>query len=78
MAISVCIVDDNKDILSALEQIVVMADGYELCGSFSAAEEALREIPYLKPDVVLMDINLGEAKSGLTSISLIRGCSATS
>jgi DNA-binding NarL/FixJ family response regulator len=72
MAISVCIVDDNKDILSALEQIVVMADGYELCGSFSAAEEALREIPFLKPDVVLMDINLGEAESGIDCVKELK------
>src|ERR1700730_16725276 len=72
MAISVCIVDDNKDILSALEQIVVMADGYELCGSFSAAEEALREIPYLKPDVVLMDINLGETESGIDCVRKLK------
>ena len=72
MAISVCIVDDNKDILSALEQIVVMADGYELCGSFSAAEEALREIPSLKPNVVLMDINLGEAESGIDCVKKLK------
>ena len=45
MTISVCIVDDNKDIRSALEQIVLMAEGYTLAGSFSDAEEALLKIP---------------------------------
>jgi DNA-binding NarL/FixJ family response regulator len=58
--ISVCIVEDNKDILQALEQIIMMADGYELLGSFTSAEDALTGIPLLAPNVVLMDINLGK------------------
>jgi DNA-binding NtrC family response regulator len=48
MTISVCIVDDNKDIRSALEQIILMAEGYTLAGSFSDAEEALMKIPARK------------------------------
>jgi len=68
MAISVCIVDDNQDIRSALEQIIMMADGYQLIGSFSGPEEALRTIPVLKPNVVLMDINLGERESGIDCV----------
>ena len=59
MGITVCIVDDNKDIRSALEQIIIMYDGYRLLGSFSSAEEAIENIPALAPQVVLMDINLG-------------------
>ena len=58
--ISVCIVEDNIDILQALEQIIMMADGYELLGSFTSAEDALTGIPMLHPHVVLMDINLGK------------------
>ena len=58
--ISVCIVEDNKDILQALEQIIMMAEGYELLGSFTSAEDALVGIPMLHPNVVLMDINLGK------------------
>lgn len=68
MEISVCIVDDNKDIRSALEQIIRMADEYILLGSFSGAHDALEQIPVLKPDVVLMDINLGEGKSGIDCV----------
>lgn len=68
MSISVCIVDDNKDIRSALEQIILMADGYELAGSFSGVEEALQGIPLISPQVVLMDINLGETESGIDCV----------
>ncbi len=68
MAIAVCIVDDNQDIRSALEQIIMMADGYELTGSFSRSDEALEMIPLLKPNVVLMDINLGDGESGIDCV----------
>ena len=68
MPISVCIVDDNKDIRSALEQIISMADGYFLSGSFEGAEEAMQMIPLIKPDVVLMDINLGQGESGIDCV----------
>jgi DNA-binding NarL/FixJ family response regulator len=68
MPIAVCIVDDNDEIRSALEQIILMADGYELVGSCSSLHEALITIPRLKPNVVLMDINLGEDESGIDCI----------
>jgi len=65
MPITVCIVDDNQDIRSALEQIIMMANDFELLGSFSGSEEALQTIPILHPNVVLMDINLGSRESGI-------------
>ena len=72
MTISVCIVDDNKDIRSALEQIILMAEGYTLAGSFSDAEEALQKIPLVKPNVVLMDINLGDGESGIDCVRQLK------
>jgi len=68
MSITVCIVDDNKDIRSALEQIIFMSEGYKMLGSFPSAEEAIEKIPALKPMVVLMDINLG----GMSGIECVR------
>ena len=70
--ISVCIVDDNKDIRSALEQIILMAEGYILAGSFSDAEEALQKIPLVNPNIVLMDINLGDGESGIDCVRQLR------
>lgn len=72
MTISVCIVDDNKDIRSALEQIILMAEGYTLAGSFADAEEALQKIPEAKPNVVLMDINLGDGESGIDCVRQLK------
>src|SRR5579859_6825918 len=72
MNISVCIVDDNKDIRSALEQIILMAEGYTLAGSFADAEEALQKIPAAMPHVVLMDINLGDGESGIDCVRQLK------
>ena len=72
MSISVCIVDDNKDIRFALEQIIQMEKGYKLCGSYSEAQTALEKIPLLKPDVVLMDINLGNGESGIDVVRQLK------
>ncbi len=66
--ISVCIVEDNNDIRQALEQIISMSSGYELLGSYPSAEAALLGLPELKPDVVLMDINLG----GMSGIECVK------
>jgi DNA-binding NarL/FixJ family response regulator len=72
MTISVCIVDDNKDIRSALEQIILMAEGYSLAGSFADAETALQKIPVVQPNVVLMDINLGDGESGIDCVRQLK------
>lgn len=66
--ISVCIVDDVSELRQALEEIVSSADGYKCIGTMSNVAEALTRIPLLKPDVVLMDINLGETESGIDCV----------
>jgi DNA-binding NarL/FixJ family response regulator len=66
--ISVCIVDDNNELRQALQEIVTMAEGYKCTGTMSNASEAITKIPLLKPDVVLMDINLGNGESGIDCV----------
>lgn len=70
--ISVCIVDDNKELRNALEEIISMYDGYKCLGTMGSAEEALAQIPILKPDVVLMDINLGTIESGIDVVRILK------
>lgn len=72
MPISVCIVDDNQDIRSALEQIIQMSENCMLLGSFATAEDAIMKIPVLKPNVVLMDINLNEGESGIDCVRKLK------
>ena len=66
--ITVCIVDDVRELRQALEEIVSSSDGYKCIGTMSNTTEALTRIPLLKPDVVLMDINLGESESGIDCV----------
>jgi DNA-binding NarL/FixJ family response regulator len=65
MKISICIVEDNEQIRSSLEQIIRMDKHYLLKASFGNAEEATQKIPSMLPDIVLMDINLGNGKNGI-------------
>ena len=70
--ISVCIVDDNRELRNALEEIISMSDGYKCVGTLATAEDAIRQIPLLKPDVVLMDINLGSGESGIDCVRALK------
>lgn len=70
--ISVCIVDDNKQLRSALEEIITMSDGYRCVATIGTAEEAIQKIPSIKADVVLMDINLGSVESGIDCVRILK------
>jgi DNA-binding NarL/FixJ family response regulator len=72
MPLQVCIVDDDRDIRSALEEIISMSDGYRVCGSLSLSEEAIQKIPLLNSDVVLMDINLGDGDNGIECVKRLK------
>lgn len=70
-SIKVSIVEDNHFIRMALSQIIDEADGFELISSYQNGEDAVEGIAINAPDVVLMDINLGEM-SGIDSIRHIK------
>jgi DNA-binding NarL/FixJ family response regulator len=70
--ISVCIVDDNKELRNALEEIISMSQGYKCIATIGTAEEAVRQLPVLEPDVVLMDINLGGSESGIDCVKALK------
>jgi DNA-binding NarL/FixJ family response regulator len=67
--IKITIVDDNPEVRTVLEKIITAEQEFELNGSYGDGQEALILIPLMKPDVVLMDINLGK---GITGIECIR------
>ncbi len=58
MPISVAIVEDNVEICEMLTRTVERAGSLRFLRSFSSGEEALEKLPELKPDVVIMDIQL--------------------
>ena len=54
----VAIVEDNKTTREGLETIVNLAPDFQCVGTCASAEEALQVLPRLRPDLVLMDIQL--------------------
>src|SRR5450631_1560421 len=70
--IKVTIVDDNADVRAAIEKLITGAEGFELHGSYTDEHEAIVLIPLMKPDVVLMDINLGNGGSGIDCIRKLK------
>jgi DNA-binding NarL/FixJ family response regulator len=58
MKISVSIVEDDSQVRSSLAKLVDSSAGCRCVSRHGTAENALQEIPAIKPDVVLMDINL--------------------
>jgi len=58
MSISVSIVEDDARVRASLAKLIDSTQGFRCVSNHSSAEDALKEIPRFKPNVVLMDINL--------------------
>jgi DNA-binding NarL/FixJ family response regulator len=58
MPILVAIVEDDRAVRASLAGILQRAADCRCVGDFGSAEEVLRKLPPLRPDVILMDINL--------------------
>jgi len=58
MSIKVAIVEDNRSFRDKLSTYLNETKEYQCIGSFDSGEEAVKSIPKLLPDVVLMDIHL--------------------
>jgi len=67
----VAIVEDNQVIRESLEEYVHGDPEMDCVGCFSTAEEALQGLPALKPDIVLMDIQLPN-RSGIECTSRLK------
>ncbi len=68
MSIAVSIVEDDPQVRSSLARLIDSSPGYRCVSRHDSAENALAEIPKVKPDVTLMDINL----PGLNGVECVR------
>lgn len=57
--IKVVIVEDDKFLLNSLQLILKSHNNIDVVGAFSNPTVAIKEIPLLNPDMVLMDLDLG-------------------
>ena len=74
--IRVAIVEDDARIRRVLEQVLSRAPGYQCAGAFADGLTAVAGVPALKPDVVIMDINL-PGLSGLDALRALRDAPET-
>lgn len=68
---TVAIVEDNPSIRRSLQEWVDSAPGLRCICACGDAETALKEVPRLRPDVVLMDIHL-PGESGIACTARLR------
>jgi DNA-binding NarL/FixJ family response regulator len=66
--IDVCIVEDLRDIREGLISIISGQSDFNLLGAFDTADGAFVELPKLKPEIVIMDINL----PGMSGVECVR------
>jgi DNA-binding NarL/FixJ family response regulator len=69
--VSVMIVDDQPPFRAAARAVVDRVAGFELVAEVASGEEAVAVTDELRPDLVLMDINMG-AVDGIEATRLIR------
>jgi DNA-binding NarL/FixJ family response regulator len=68
MSITIVIVEDLDEVREGLTNYISLNPDFKVLDSFSTAEEALHAVPEMKPDIVIMDINL----PGINGIECIR------
>jgi len=66
--ITLVIVEDLDEVRDGLKNFIGLSTDFEVLDTFKTAEEALYEIPKLKPDIVIMDISL----PGMNGIECVR------
>jgi DNA-binding NarL/FixJ family response regulator len=68
MSISLAIVEDLDEVRDGLKNFISLSSDFKVLDTFKTAEVALVDIPRLKPDIVIMDINL----PGMNGIECIK------
>jgi len=66
--IRVVIVEDLEEVIEGLSAFIKKDDALQLVSAFRTAEAATLELPILKPDIVVVDINL----PGMSGIECVR------
>ena len=68
MSITLAIVEDLDELRDGLKNFISLSSDFKILDTFKTAEEAVHDLPRLKPDIVIMDINL----PGINGIECIR------
>jgi DNA-binding NarL/FixJ family response regulator len=66
--IGICVVEDDAGFRSGLERLLGRTRDFRCLGCFASGEAGLQAIPNIKPDVVMMDLNL----PGMNGVECVR------
>jgi DNA-binding NarL/FixJ family response regulator len=69
--IRVAVVDDQGIVRAGLARILSPADGFEVVAECADGRQAVKELPALRPDVVLMDVRM-PALDGIAATAQLR------
>ena len=73
MPISIAVVENEATLCHALKLSINVVEGFECHHTYTNGEEALWFLPQYPPDIVLMDIDLGEGRmTGIECIARLR------
>lgn len=72
MSISIAIVEDLDEVRDGLKNFISLNTDFTVIGAFKTGEDALVSLPLLKPDIVIMDINL-PGMNGIECIRQVKG-----
>ena len=75
MSISLAIVEDLDVVINGLKDFISLSTDFLVIGTFKTGEEALEHLPEIKPDIVIMDINL-PGMNGIECIRQVKGKSS--
>ncbi|MCF6192920.1 MAG: response regulator transcription factor [Kangiellaceae bacterium] len=70
--ITVIAVDDHQIVRQGIESFLSSQSNIEIVASASSGDEAVRQVLEHVPDVVLMDLNLGEGMDGIAATKSIK------
>jgi len=71
MSIRVAIYEDNRNLREGLFQLIDGTDGFRCVGAFANCDRIVRQIEEVKPDVILMDIEL-PGISGIDAVKILK------
>jgi DNA-binding NarL/FixJ family response regulator len=74
----IALIEDDKTMRTLLEKLVSKAEGMEICGSWERGEDAISPICALRPDVVVVDLELPgiSGEDCIRALSGVLPCSA--
>ena len=72
MPISVAIIEDDRGTRETLAQLVDKTPACRCVGAFATGEDAIAELPRMRAEVAVVDINLGAGMDGIKCVAQLK------